>query len=51
MPVNITSNIESNIIQIVMTTTASRMVAHHRMGTPIFPPPDAQFAEAMDTDV
>ena len=51
MPENTTSSIESNTIQTVTTTTAARMVACTRMGTAIFPPPDAQFVEPTDTDI
>jgi len=51
MHVNTTSNTESNIRQIAMTTTAIRMVARTRMGTNSFPPPDAQGAEPTDTEV
>ena len=51
MPVNTSSSIESNTIQIATTTTAARMVVHTRMGIITFPPPDAQFAEPPDTDV
>jgi len=50
-PGNTRSNIESNTIRIVTTTTAARMVARTRMGIVTFPPPDAQFAEPMDADV
>jgi len=51
MPGNTTSNTESNTIRTVTTTIAAQMVARHRMGTAIFPPPDAQFTEPMDTDL
>jgi len=34
-----------------MTTTAAHMVAHTKMVTPAFPPPDARFGEPMDMDV
>jgi len=51
IPANTTSNIESNTTWTVMTTTAARMVSRTRMGAAIFPPPDAQLAEAMDRDV
>jgi len=33
------------------TTTTARMVARTRMGTAIFPPPDAKFVEHTDMDV
>jgi len=49
-PENITSSIENNTIQTVMTTTAVRMVARTRMGIVTFPQPDAQFAEPTDMD-
>ena len=51
MSENTTSNIESNTIWTVTTTSAPRMVARTRMGIPTFPPPDAQVAEPKDTDV
>ena len=51
MPENTTINIEGNIIWTVTTTTAASLVACTRMGTPIFPLPDAQLVEPMDTDV
>jgi len=50
MPGNTTSRIESNTIRTVTNTTATGMVAHTRMAIATFPPPDAQFAEPMDTD-
>jgi len=50
-PANNTSSIESNTIRIVTTTTAAPMVARTRIGIVTFPPPDAHFAEPMDTDV
>jgi len=51
IPGNTTSSIESNTIWTVTTTTAARMVAHTRTGIATFPPPDAQFAEPIATDV
>jgi len=51
IPENTTSSMESNIIWMVTTTTATRIVARTKMGTTIFLPPDAQFAEPIDMDV
>jgi len=50
MPENTTSNTESNTIRTVMTTSATRQVAHTRIGTATFLATDAQFAEPTDTD-
>jgi len=48
---NTTNNTESNIIRTATTTTAAYIVVRTKMGTAIFPPPDAQCAEPMDMDV
>ena len=51
MPKNTISNKESNATGTVNTTTATCIVARTRIGTTIFPTPDAQFAESTDTDL